>query len=168
MKITIAVAELARVLKQASGVVQSKVTIEVLKYIKIEIHGASATAYASDLGMSLIQTFPIMGLTDAPSGVASVLLPAAKVAAILAGLAARETVVFDITDKGILMTSGKFKAKMPTLPADQFPDIEKRPETKFTVKSGILKHLIRRVEAAVPSKEGKFSIPVIHFEGTAE
>jgi DNA polymerase-3 subunit beta len=66
------------------------------------------------------------------------------------------------------MTSGKFKAKMPTLPVADFPSIESRPGTKFTIKSGVLKHLIRRVEVAVPSKEGKFSIPVIHFEGTAE
>jgi DNA polymerase-3 subunit beta len=57
---------------------------------------------------------------------------------------------------------------MPTLPVDEFPAIESRPEKKFTIKSSVLKHLIRRVEIAVPSKEGKFSIPVIHFEGTAE
>lgn len=166
MKIKIAVDQLSDVLKNASGVVQGKVTIEVLKYIKIVISGAKATAYASDLGMSIIQTFPILGLTDAPAGVASFLLPVHKMQEILAALASQKELNFDVTEKSVKVHVNKTWVKLPMLPVDQFPEVEAAAATKFTIKLGTLKRLIRRVEVAVPSKESKFVSPIIHVEGT--
>ncbi len=166
MKVTIAVKDLAEVLAKASGVVQGKVTIEALKYIKIDVYGSKATAYASDLGMTIIQQFEIKALTDAPNGAVSFLLPAKLIQEVLNSLAARETLTVDVTEKGLVVKSGKFTGKVPTLPVDQFPAVEVKPPTKFSIKNNVLKQLINRVEPAVPSKEGKFSIPVIHIEGT--
>ena len=164
MKIKIAIAELARVLKQASGVVQGKVTIDVLKYIKLDVNGANATASASDLGMSIIQQFAILASSD---GNASILLPARKLQEILMAFSSQIEVTIEKTEKGLTIKAGKYAAvKVPTVPADQFPVIEVRPAPKFSIKLGTLKQLIRRVENAVPSKGSKFVDPIIKLIGT--
>lgn len=163
MQITITVAELSRVLKLILGVVQNKVTIPVLSYVKIDVSGAAATASGSDLGMSIVTSFPISASADSSC---SVLLPAKRVQDFLSSLGGKDRETITITNDGtaVQIKAGKFKAKVPSLPIEQFPVFEQRPPVQAVISLGTLKMLIRKVESAVPSKEGRYSIPVILLE----
>lgn len=165
MKIDVQASELAKKIQRALGVVQSKVTIPVLAFVKVEVLSVNeAKISGSDLGMSMIQTVDIT-LKSEQAG--TLLLPAKKISEIIANVPSNAVVSIDDEGGVLNIKAGKYKGKIPTVAANLFPAIEARPETQFVINKAALKSVIEKVEVAAPTKAGRHSVASILLESNA-
>lgn len=159
MKVTFGIKELSKAIGTVSAAVQSKSALPVLAYLKLSVRGGKAELTGSDMGLSIITAVKVESGED---GV--VLLPSKATQEIL-GTLRGDFVTLTIDDTNVSFSSGKkSQGKRPTLPASQFPTPEAMPAQTFGISLVGIKKVIGCVEAAVPSKEGKFVQPVILLE----
>jgi DNA polymerase III subunit beta len=183
MKITVRVNEFKRVLEEALPVIAKRPRLEVLGYVRIDVAGTGqATLTASDLGSTIVQTFEIV---EGDAG--SLLLHARKTAQLLHSLTGGtatieilplvQSIAFEdgkVVPLGMfythpIITAGRFAARVPSIPAHEFPDVVKpMPEAAHTVSLKFLRQLLPLVAPAAPNKEGKSVIPAVQVEGTPE
>lgn len=163
MKITASRTELSRILANTMAVMESKVSINVLGYVKLQFKAGIATLSGLSLGMSSVSK---LSLASGDEG--TILLKADQLKRQL-NVMNGDTVTFTQEDSGaVTMKSGKANLKVPSLPTAEFPAIEEAPASTVTLSLPALKTLIAKVESAVPDKEAKYSIPVILLEGKAD
>ncbi len=164
MKIEVKVSEFKKKVARSLGVIQAKAIIPAFSKVKLEvIAGQPAKMSASDLTASVIQTADV---TVKANGEGIILLPA-KVVDNMMGNLEGDVLTIETDGDSILLKSKGFKAKLAGMPASQFPAIEQKPATKFSVNNGALRNVISKVEAAAPTKAGRHSVTSIQIESTA-
>lgn len=167
MKIKVVVKELQRKMQRSLSVIQAKITIPALENVKIDVLSVNkAIISGSDLGMSMIQSVDVVLQSDS---LGSMLLPAKRLAAVLAVLPSEAEVILE--SDGVTPTQvscgKKFKAVIPAVSTALFPAIEQMPEAQFTINNAALKLIIARTEFAAPSKGGRTAVPSVLIESTA-
>lgn len=161
MKVTIPVKEFNKAFAAANSVVQSKPTLPVLSYLKLDVGPSGATLTGSDMGMAIVAAVA----TSGDQG--TVLLPASLLKELLPTLAGVD-VTFDITGETIKISSGKMKGKITTVAAAQFPKLEEQPASVAQFELAAFQKALGRVSFAVPTKEGRFAVPVVLIEANGE
>lgn len=103
-------------------VAEVKTTLPVLAFVKFEFDGARLVMTASNIDVSIVTEIQAQGEPWAGC------LPSAQLYA-LVKLLVDETVAFALKDDRMEVKAGRARHKLPTLPASDFPAIE-RPETE--------------------------------------
>lgn len=164
MQIEVKVSELVKRLQRANDVIASKLAMEILGYVKIDIVSADrATMTANDLGAAIVQD---LAITVVSQDYESFMLPATKALMFAAELP--KDAILTITTDGenpIKFKATKFKATIPYMTSADFRVNEIAPESNIKVGTSALNKLIGRVEAAAPSKEQKGSTASVLIEG---
>ena len=120
MKATFHRQSLASAVRDASQIVSARTPKDILKCVKLTISGDECRIEASD-GESHVVRY-LRGVECTRPG--SVLIPAAKLNAILAEVAG-ESIALDVNGTDCRIVCGRVKLTLPTQPADDFPSIAK-------------------------------------------
>lgn len=142
-KVKVAAGDLAKAMKLAAQVVEKRNTIPILSNVLIECEGDCLTVTATDLDLQFRQDVPA-----STEGKLVVTVPADKLATIASTLArdASLTLAPQTGDPRLVLTSGRSRWVVPTLPRDDFPVIPTAAMVaQVTVAAGDLAALINRV-----------------------
>lgn len=162
MKITVRINELKRLLEEARFVVPKDPQIPVLANVKVEVDDAKrATISASDLGLSLTQSFEVV---DGDAG--SLLLPAKQVQDFLKGHV-DGTATIETDEAHLTVRVRTFALRVAKENVLQFPAIEAMPKVLFTISLKFLNRLLTQVESAAPDKTGEHSVATVQLVSNA-
>lgn len=163
MKITVRINEFKRVLEEARYAVPKDPKIPVLAYVKVAVDDAKrATIFASDLGLSLTQSFEVVD-----GDVGSLLLPAKQVQDFLKGHV-DGTATIETDEAHLTVRVRTFALRVARENVLQFPAIEAMPKVQFEISLKFLNKLVTQVESACPELHGERSVPRIQLESTAK
>lgn len=162
MNVTVKSADLARELNLLEKIVGRKPTIPVLSNVLIRAHEAGLMLAATDLEIGLIGA--CVADVQEPGAVT---LPAKRLMDLVKAQT-EHTVTFTKSDRhSVLMTSGKFKSKLQSLPAEEFPQLPVYDHsTAVQVPCGAMRNLISRVRFAVNEKDKRFFLNGAQMELT--
>ncbi|HKW34428.1 MAG TPA: hypothetical protein VJN92_15565 [Candidatus Acidoferrum sp.] len=159
MKITVKVNEFKRLLEEARAVIPKKPIPSSLVCVKVDVNDAKqATLSASNLTMSIFQAFEVV---DGDTG--SFLLHAKEAHAFLKRHK-DGTATVEVDAKHVTIKIGQASMKIKAMAVDQFPALESMPEVKYTFSLKFFKRILAKVEAAVPDKAGRHSVPTVKIE----
>jgi len=163
MDLTTTSGALTRELGLANRIISRKPTIPVLANVLMQADAGLVTFTATDLELALRSTFPA---TVGRSGVRTV--PAQKLHDLLRTLPDAEVrLVGD--DKAVGLTAAGFRAKLQTLPAEDFPSVPSDAGVRMTsIPARVLQALIPRVRFAASEDDKRYFMAGAHFEIKAD
>ena len=150
MKITIQRAALLKPLQIISGVVERRQTLPILANILMTVQENQLSLTATDLEIELIGTLPLE--QAATSG--SITVAARKLLDICRALPEDALLEFILEGDHLVLRSGKSRFMLATLPAHDFPSIEKPFfTTEFILSQAKLKHLLGKTHFAMGQQD---------------
>ena len=111
---------LLKPLQQVAGVVERRQTLPVLSNVLIQVVEDSVSLTGTDLEVELIGQ---VSTESAEAG--EITVPARKLLDICKELPDKATVDFELVESRLLIRSGRFKSNLSTLPAADFPSVDK-------------------------------------------
>ncbi len=157
MQLTISRSDLTRILSSVGRVVETRNTILILGYVLLNADGASLRVTGTDLDIVATDT-----------AAATVAKPGAVcVSAKLLTDIAKKAGAADVTlseDKGqIIVTSGRSRFSLPTLPASDFPDMKSgNYATRFTID---LAAFVAPTTFAISTEETRYYLNGVFLKG---
>jgi DNA polymerase-3 subunit beta len=163
MKVVVAVEELKKKLNQVRAVVDTKSTIPVLGFVRVEAKEGKLRITGNDLSASLS-----VELNGKVEGEGALLLPAAPTAQVLGLLTTPEVTLSNVDSETgpythVVFDAGKeYNATFKTPKPDAFPEPDAVPTEIPIILIGVstLQQLIERVIFCVPEADGKTNISV--------
>lgn len=165
-QITIEAGVLAKAMKHAAAVVETRNTIPVLSNVRLIASGETLEVTSSDLDVEFRQVLQLSTVGSLATTVA-----AGRFASLAAAVEEGAQIGLKIEGEQLTVSSGRSRWRMPVLPADDFPMLEFAEEApSFTVPAEALATTIGRVEWAVSTEVTKHYLhgPLLHpVEGKA-
>lgn len=163
-KVKVAAGDLAKAMKLAAQVVEKRNAIPILSNVLIEAGDDCLTLTATDLDLQFRQDVPA-----ATEGKLAVTVPADKLATIASTLARDASLTLAPQDGGgrMVLTSGRSRWVVPTLPRDDFPSIAAgEAVAEVAIAAGDLATLIARVLPFVSTEQTRYYLngPLWHGE----
>lgn len=150
MKMTIARAALLKPLQIISGVVERRQTLPILANVLVTVEENKLSLTATDLEIELIGTAPL----DQPAESGSITVAARKLLDICRALPEDALLQFSSEGEHLALRSGKSRFMLTTLPAAEFPSIEKVSfTTEFTLSQAKLKNLFGKIHFAMGQQD---------------
>ncbi len=131
MKFSINREVLLRPLQQVAGVVERRQTLPVLANVLVQVTENELAMTGTDLEVELVAR---VGLTGAVGG--DVTVPARKLMDICRELPEKADIEFELIEQRLEIKSGRFKSTLSTLPAIDFPSVDKS-EAEMTASINI-------------------------------
>ncbi len=150
MKITIQRNTLLKPLQIISGVVERRQTLPILANVLVTVHDNKLSLTATDLEIELVGT----AILEQASEPGSITVSARKLLDICRALP--EEALLQLTQEGeqVVLRSGKSRFLLTTLPAGEFPSIEKASfTTEFIMAQAKLKNLLSKVHFAMGQQD---------------
>jgi DNA polymerase-3 subunit beta len=153
MKITLEAGTLADALTYVTKVVPARTPIPILSQVRIEVADGALILDATDLDLAHRAQIAIEG---GEPGVAVV--PAARLAGLVAGLPADAMVTLELEDGRLRMAWKRSRWVLPILPADQFPAPLALADdaVRFTLTADTAQTLVKRVLWANSKEETRY------------
>jgi len=120
MKFSVNREVLLKPLQQVSGVVERRQTLPVLANVLMQVTENELALTGTDLEVELVAR---VGLTGAAGG--DVTVPARKLVDICRELPENAVIEFELVEQRIEISSGRFRSTLSTLPAVDFPSVDK-------------------------------------------
>ncbi len=161
MKFTVNRDELLRPLQLVAGVVEKRQTLPVLANAYIEAKDGSLNLIGTDLEVEL------SGKVDEANVEleGEVTVPARKLLDICKSLPDGSDIRFEVTDGRALVTSGRSRFKLATLPATEFPRVQSvQGAASFELMQGQLKRLMERTGFAMAQQDVRYYLNGMLFE----
>lgn len=157
---------LLKPLQQIAGVVERKQTMPVLSNVLVKVENNELTLTGSDLEIEIITKLKIEDKFD--SG--EVTIPARKLLDICKSLPSDSSVhVSQKENKAILSSGPSNRFSLSTLPANEFPEIEKGQALfDITLPQNILKKLIDKTLFCVAQQDVRFYLNGLMLEITPD
>ncbi|OUS17311.1 DNA polymerase III subunit beta [Gammaproteobacteria bacterium 50_400_T64] len=155
MKFSVSKETLVKQLQMAVGVVERRQTLPILANVLIRLNEGELTLTGTDLEVEIIsRTASEMG--SEISGALTV--PARKLLDICRSLPDGVDIKFSTNDKGrVVITSGRSRFTLTTLPAEEFPNVEDGAESvEFSLPAKSLKHLIDSTSFAMAHQDVRY------------
>jgi DNA polymerase-3 subunit beta len=149
MKFTIDRESFLKPLQQVIGVVERRQTLPVLGNLLVNASGGKLKLTATDLEVEI--------QAEAPANISEegeITLPARKLIDICKALPENATIQITIKDQKAQIRSGKSRFTLSTLPAADFPLVEKiNGDSKFTLTQGEMKDVIDRTQFSMAQQD---------------
>ncbi len=152
MKLKVNREALLKPLQQVAGVVERRQTLPVLSNVLIQVEGGKLAMTGTDLEVELIGT---LQLDHAEDG--EITVPARKLMDICRELPDSAEIEFTYADQRLTIKSGRFRSTLSTLPAEDFPSVDRSAEemsTELDAKS--LKRLLDRTGFAMAQQDVRY------------
>jgi len=153
--ITIEAAVLARAMKHAAGIVESRNTIPILANVRLTTRGAMLELLTSDLDIELRQSVPLAG---APGELACT-VDARRLAALAGAVDAGAQIGLELVDRQLQVRAGRGRWKLPVLPVDDFPAMPFEEAGEPLVIAGDV--LARAISRTAPSVGNEAHRPML-------
>lgn len=160
MQFTVPRGDLARVLTAVSRAVERRNTIPILAHVLLTVGAEGLSVRGTDLDVEITATVPAM--VDRPGSYAIEAMRLADIVKKMAG----DSVSVDAADGKVTVKSGRSRFVLPTLPAEDFPDL--RPG-EFIVEFEIdLAALVAPVQFAMSDEETRYYLNGVHLHSSPE
>jgi len=155
---------LIRPLQLVSGVVERRHTLPVLANLLVVLKDNQISLTGTDLEVELVGRFS----TDAPGAEGEITIPAKKLMDIVKSLPDDSIISISVDESKAVLTSGRSRFTLATLPAGEFPSVEDEPDTlKFTVDQQVLKNLIDATSFAMAQQDVRYYLNGMLLELTS-
>jgi DNA polymerase-3 subunit beta len=152
MKFSINRDALLRPLQQVAGVVERRQTLPILSNVLFQVSIDQLSLSGTDLEVELVGK---VGIKDATPG--EITVPARKLMDICRQLPDGAEVEFEQMEQRLVIKSGRFRSTLSTLPAQDFPSVEKTAdEMNMSVDSKALKNLLDKTGFAMAQQDVRF------------
>lgn len=163
MKIKINRDALIKPLQQVAGVVERRQTLPVLSNVLLQVEGDKLSVTGTDLEVELVARLEV---SDAEAG--EVTVPARKLMDICRELPDGADVELAMADQRLTVVSGRFRSALSTLPASDFPSVDKSSsEMSLSLNAKNLKRLIDRTSFAMAQQDVRYFLNGMLFEVSA-
>ena len=160
MKFSIQREDLLKPLQQVIGVVERRQTLPVLGNVLLNANKKSVRLTATDLEVEL-QSQVNVAVTET----GDITLPARKLLDICRTLPAEAQLDLSVKDGRALVRSGKSRFTLSTLPATEFPVIDKiKSARKFSIQEKALHGLIERTAFAMAQQDVRYYLNGLMLE----
>ncbi|SEM70000.1 DNA polymerase-3 subunit beta [Bosea lupini] len=153
MKLTIERSHLLKAVDPAAKIIQRRNTIPILNNIRIAAEGGEITVTATDLDIEIRSTAPADVETDG-----AVTVPADQLVDLVRHLPDGSQIGFTLEhDTRLSMRCGRSQARLPTLPASDYPDIAPGEMThRFELPGETITALLRDTKFAASTEPTSF------------
>ncbi len=165
MELRISVAELSRVVSLAQGVVQRKNTMPILSHVLLEA-GTDADGngrlqlVATDLDVGIKASRPCEVISPG-----SVTIPARALADMVRVLPGPDVVLKRLANQHIEVKSGRTKARLMALSADEFPSLPAYEQATFVkIDQTLLTDMVDKTLYAASTDETRYNLNGVFFE----
>jgi DNA polymerase-3 subunit beta len=162
MKLTIDRETLLKPLQQVIGVVERRQTLPILGNLLIQADKTQLEITATDLEVEIKAS--CKNTVDDPG---KLTLPARKLLDICKALPESANIQLSASDSKVQIKSGKSRFSLATLPADDFPAVEKiKGQTSFSIKQGDFRNLIERTNFSMAQQDVRYYLNGLLLEIT--
>ncbi|MFT6752544.1 MAG: DNA polymerase-3 subunit beta [Candidatus Azotimanducaceae bacterium] len=152
MKFVINRETLLRPLQQVTGVVERRQTLPILSNVLLEVSNDSLSITGTDLEVELVSRIALEGATAG-----EVTVPARKFMDICKELPEKAEIEMEMTNQRLSIRSGRFKSTLSTLPASDFPAVDKSAsDLSLNIDSKALKALIDKTSFAMAQQDVRY------------
>ncbi len=143
-----------------NAVVPSRTPREILKNIKLELDGGTATLIGTDQEVGI--RYEIQGVESSDSG--EILLPAARVISILRELT-EDSVDLELDENGLWIRSGQSEFRLSAEEPDEFPPVSSFLNDNFyAIPASAMREVIRRTIFATDVESTRYALGGILVE----
>lgn len=163
MNFTLSREELLNPLQLVAGVVERRQTLPILSNILFHLEGNKLSLTGTDLEVEII------GFTEVASGceAGQVTVSARKILDICRSLPEGVTLDFASGDGKAVLTSGKSRFSLATLPANEFPSVDQSEQSvEFVVSATLIKSLIESTSFAMAQQDVRYYLNGMLWEVT--
>jgi DNA polymerase-3 subunit beta len=164
MKFSISREAFLKPLQLVVSVVERRQTLPVLSNVLISLDGNRLSLTGTDLEVEIVGS---VELGDAGGESGEITVPARKLMDICKSLPDKAEILFTEEAGRILITSGRSRFTLSTLPAGEFPSVEDGPgEVEFTLSGIVLKELIDKTAFAMAQQDVRYYLNGMLWEAT--
>lgn len=152
MKLSINREALLRPLQQVAGVVERRQTLPVLANVLLQVTENELSITGTDLEVELVGRAALEGAEPG-----DITVPAKKLLDICRELPEKAEVDLEEVDQRLVIRSGRFRSTLSTLPATDFPSVEKSTtEMSTTLNSKAFRKLVDRTSFAMAQQDVRY------------
>jgi DNA polymerase-3 subunit beta len=162
MEFTISKARFVQLIQPLTSVCDRKLTLPILGNVLITVEDSRLSLIASDLEIELAVNTQLEGNIK-PGDVTA---PGRKLFEICSRLQDNEDVTFKLEGDRLVITSGRSRFVLGTLPAADFPTIQSiSPKIEAVLNQDTLRYLIDSVQFAMANQDVRYYLNGLLFEG---
>ena len=167
MKFTIERDNLLKPLQLAANVAEKRHAMQILSNVLLVLKPNSLQLIATDSELEVMSQLALLPGSDPVIG--EVTVPARKLLDICKNLPAASQIEFKTIKERLVITAGKGRFTLSTLPASDFPHFQPgQDERVFTVKSALLRKMIEKTHFAMANQDVRYYLNGMLLEVTQE
>ena len=152
MKLRVSREALLKPLQQVAGVVERRQTLPVLSNVLLQVEGNILSLTGTDLEVEMVGRVPLI---EGESG--KITVPARKLVDICRELPDKAEIELILVGQRLTVKAGRFRSTLSTLPAEDFPTVEKSlAEMSTRIDSKSLKRLLDRTAFAMAQQDVRY------------
>lgn len=152
MKFTVNREALLKPLQQVAGVVERRQTLPVLSNVMLQVEPDRLSMTGTDLEVELVGRVALEG--GEPG---EITVPARKLLDICRELPEKANIELEQADQRLTIRSGRFRSALSTLPAQDFPAVDKSaPDLSIMLDAKVLKRLLDRTGFAMAQQDVRY------------
>ena len=152
MKLRVSREALLKPLQQVAGVVERRQTLPVLSNVLLQVEGNVLSLTGTDLEVEMVARVPLI---EGEGG--EVTVPARKLMDICRELPDKAEIELLLVGQRLTVKAGRFRSTLSTLPAEDFPTVEKSiAEMSTRIDSKSLKRLLDRTAFAMAQQDVRY------------
>ena len=164
MKFSVPRETILKQLQLVAGVVERRQTLPILSNVLIQLEGDQLAVTGTDLEVEVVSHSKLEGLGHVAG---EVTVPARKLLDICRSLPDQNTINFSCESNKALITSGRSKFTLSTMPANEFPGVEEGAGgLEFECTAEQLKQLIDRTAFAMAHQDVRYYLNGMLWEAT--
>lgn len=145
---------LLKPLQLVTGVVERKHTMPVLSNILLVLQDGQLSLTGSDTEVELIGR---VAVDDAAAEDGEITVPGRKLMDICKNLPSESMISLRLQDQKLLISSGRSRFTLTTLPADDFPVFDEIEQSfSFSINQGNLRYLVERTSFAMAQQDVRY------------
>ena len=161
MKFSLNRESLLKPLLLVSGAVERKSTLPILSNILFEISEQSLTLTATDLELEMVARTNV----DNQGENGKLTIPAKKLLDICKSLPEDSTLTFDLQGEAVIISTGRSRYSLSTLPATDFPNIEQwQGDVEFKIMKSELLRLIESTHFSMANQDVRYYLNGMSIE----
>ena len=165
MKFEISREAILKPLAQVAGVVERRQTLPVLSNVLMVVDGNQLSLTGTDLEVELVGR--VMLEQAGESG--DITVPARKLMDICKTLPEGAVIAFQLEEHKLVVTSGRSRFSLSTLPAKEFPNVESGQNSfEISLPQTVLRRLIDRTSVAMAQQDVRYYLNGMLFELEAD